>query len=71
MFNKKPRWTHDDVTFLKNNWHNKTDMELSVMLGRTEKSVRRKREEEGLRKIGWRGYCAPQPMKESVTPDNA
>jgi predicted phosphatase len=47
---KKPRWTHHELTFLHTNWENMTDKELSDVLGRSVKSVSRKREHHKLMK---------------------
>lgn len=69
MFVQKRRWTHEDETFLSNNWGTRTDKELAGILGRSTKSIRRKREEMELRKVGWRGYCAPNPTLNSVKPN--
>ena len=53
----KPRWTHSQKEFVKNNYEKYTDEQLSVLIGRTLKSIRRMRERLGKKKASGRGIC--------------
>lgn len=43
-YNRKERWTANQVKFLKENFHNMKDEIIAEVLGRTVKSVRHKRQ---------------------------
>lgn len=47
---EKSRWTADQSNFIRANYERMSDDQISMILGRTKKSVRRKRENMGLRK---------------------
>ena len=42
-YRAKPRWTFRQLEFLRENWDKLSDEEIAEALGRTRKSVRRKR----------------------------
>jgi len=53
-YKAKPRWTSKQVIFLRENYKKMTDEQIAEVLGKTLKSVRRKREEMELKKpMGW------------------
>jgi len=47
---EKPRWTAQQSNFIRANYQNMSDEQIGMVLGRTKKSVRRKRENMGLKK---------------------
>lgn len=47
---EKSKWTAEQINFLTEYYEKMTDQEIADMLGRTRKSVRRKRERLGLEK---------------------
>lgn len=65
-YQTKPRWTRAQEDFLLNNYEDLTDEEIAVILQRTLKSIRRKRERMGLPKASGRGICMARV--QSVTP---
>ena len=66
-YSEKNRWTEKQKMFVENNYDKYTDDQLAEMLGRSRKSVRRKRQRLMLRKACGRGICAKyDSSKESV-----
>lgn len=55
QYKTKPRWTFAQVQFLKKNVHNMTDDEIALHLGKTRKSIERKRDKLNIRKLPGRG----------------
>jgi hypothetical protein len=52
----KPRWTQRQVNFLIDNAYVLKDEEIATILGKTLKSVRRRRERLEIKKAMGRGY---------------
>lgn len=59
----KPRWTQRQVNFLIDNAYVLKDEEIATILGKTLKSVRRRRERLQIMKACGRGYVKPAPIK--------
>ena len=57
---EKARWTAKQVNFLVNNWDTMKDQAIADVLGRSLKSVRRKREELELHKQEGKGKVGRQ-----------
>lgn len=55
LYQEKPRWTARQVNFLNENWDKMSDEQISEVLGKTLKSIRRKRERMQLKKASGRG----------------
>ena len=69
MYVKKERWSSRQVNFLIENWDTMSDEKISEVLGKTLKSVRRKRERLELKKASGRGIVAayaPKEKKEEI-----
>lgn len=62
-YQEKRRWTAKQVNFLIENWDTLRDEEIAQTIGKTLKSVRRKRERMLLRKDLGRGIV--RPMSEN------
>lgn len=58
QYRTKPRWTQKQLNFLVDNWHKMKDEDIATALGRTLKSVRKKREYMELKKKNGRGIVA-------------
>lgn len=58
-YREKHRWTAAQENYLRENWHNVRDEDIATRLGKTLKSVRRKRERMLLKKAGGRGIVKP------------
>jgi len=56
-YEPKPRWTNKQTLFIEQNYEKLTDEQIATALGRTKKSIRRKRERLLLKKASGRGYC--------------
>ena len=56
-YKSKPRWTPTQEHFLVENWDKLTDEQISAALGRSLKSIRRKRQRMELKKKSGRGIC--------------
>ena len=73
MYKSKPRWTHAQEQFLLDNYGTMKDEDIAVALGRSLKSVRRKREQEELIKLSGRGIVGKRedkkPAKQDYTKD--
>ena len=57
MYKEKARWTATQERFVKDNYEKMTDEQISNAIGRSLKSVRRKRERMLLAKAMGRSYC--------------
>lgn len=64
-YQQKNRWTARQVNYLIENWDTKKDTDIAETLGKTLKSVRRKRERLELKKASGRGVVARMPEKEA------
>lgn len=49
-YSERPRWTASQVNFIQENYHKMSDEQIANIIGRTKKSVRRKRERMLLKK---------------------
>lgn len=58
MYIPRNKWTSKQVNFLVENWDTMSDEKIADALGRTLKSVRRKRERLQLKKACGRGIVA-------------
>lgn len=58
QYRTKPRWTQKQVNFLIENWDKMKDEDIAASLGRSLKSVRKKREYMELKKKNGRGIVA-------------
>lgn len=56
-YRSKPRWTWTQEQYLLKNAGTMHDIDIAQALGKTLKSIRRKREELGVRKVQGRGKC--------------
>lgn len=70
MYVQRVKWTARQVNFLAENWDKMSDEQMSVILGRTLKSVRRRRERLELKKACGRGIvrAAGPIVKKEVAP---
>lgn len=59
-YKRKPRWTHTQTQFLKDHYDVLKDEQIARMLGKTLKSIRKKRENMGIVKECGRGICKPR-----------
>jgi hypothetical protein len=70
LYQTKPRWTARQVNFLCENWDKMSDEQISEVLGKTLKSIRRKRERLQLKKASGRGviraYTPPVHQGQSI-----
>ena len=57
-YQARPRWTARQLNYLVENWDTMKDEDIANTLGRTLKSVRRKRERLELKKACGRGIVA-------------
>lgn len=57
-YRAKPRWSARQENFIRENYEKIPDEQIATTLGRTLKSVRRKRERMLLKKESGRGICA-------------
>ena len=64
-YKTKPRWTARQVNFLIENAYSMKDQQIADVLGKTLKSVRRKRERYGMKKGHGRGLVGPISDKGS------
>jgi len=64
-YKQKPRWTYVQTEYLKTNCDKITDEEIAETLGKTLKSVRRKRQRLGMEKVEGRGHCQLMRNKRS------
>lgn len=55
IYNPRPRWTARQLNYLMDNWDTMKDEDIANTLGRSLKSVRRKRERLALKKASGRG----------------
>lgn len=69
MYKEKRRWTARQVNFLVLNWDIMKDEEIAEALGKTVKSVRRKRERMELRKDSGRGIVRPMSKENKFYND--
>lgn len=86
VYEPRPRWTARQMEFLLANWPTMKDEEIADALGKTLKSVRRRRERLELKKLHGRGVCGAaedqglesveeakiryERMTRSATPEN-
>ena len=66
MYTMKPRWTAKETNFLVENYLRLKDEEIAAALGKTLKSVRRKRENMLLIKPSGRPPSKPNPVSEDT-----
>lgn len=65
---RRSRWTARQVAFLEQQWDKMSDDKLAEILGKTTKSVRRKRERMAFKKASGRGIVrAYSDSKVGVT----
>jgi hypothetical protein len=65
-YQPKPRWTNRQEHFVRTNCHKMTDQEIADILGKTLKSVRRKRERMIIPKKSGRGRCELELNKNNI-----
>lgn len=63
-YQKKDRWTANQIDFLKQNYESLKDEEISAVVGRSLKSVRLKRQRMGLPKA--HGYAVCRSKEEWI-----
>lgn len=66
MYLEKPRWTANQENFIRENWDKMKDYEIAEVIGRSLKSIRRKRERMLLPKP--EGRPKSKPITESPLP---
>jgi hypothetical protein len=69
MYRPKTRWTARQVNYLLEHWDTLKDEDIATNLGRTLKSVRRKRERLDLKKASGRGIVKRFEQKINPTID--
>lgn len=57
-YQAKPRWTARQINFLIENAYTMKDEDIAEVLGKTLKSIRRRRERLGMAKVSGRGLVA-------------
>lgn len=70
MYNPKPRWTARQTNFLIENWDRLKDDEIAEVLGKTQKSIRRKRERLELKKGFGRGIVIRHSNQQRNASEN-
>lgn len=64
-YKSKPRWGARQENFIRENYEKLADEEIATILGRTLKSVRRKRERMLLKKASGRSVCRKYEPNEN------
>lgn len=62
-YQAKPRWTQRQINFLRDNAFTMKDEDIAEVLGKTLKSIRRRRERLGMAKVSGRGIVAKREDK--------
>lgn len=64
MFGEKRRWTKKDEHYVFSNYGHMSDEQISLVLHRTPKAVRRKRQKMNLWKLNGRGIIEKRPKSK-------